>query len=106
MSEQVGEAAAVPMVEAGELFERFWNAMVRDEDWQTAYLGEEYGGCGCGNCSTCGIRYALSWTAALLSNPGLADHAEKLKAERPTRLPSTATTDPASAPGRDGLEES
>lgn len=67
-----------PMTEAMDLFDRFWNAASRgDEDWTLIGLN-----CECGNCRECGIRYALGWTHALLSNPDLADHAERLATTR------------------------
>lgn len=84
MSEHSGERdAAMPMTEALDLFDRFWNAMCREGDW-TAAFPDWPNGCDCGNCRVCGIRHALSWTAALLSNPALADRAEAKAAERPT----------------------
>jgi hypothetical protein len=68
-----------PLVEASDLFDRFWNASRRavDRDWTT--IGAA---CDCGDCYSCGLRYALGWTSALLSNPTLADHAERLQEKR------------------------
>ena len=67
-----------PMTEAMELFERFWSAhSLADGDWTT--IGAD---CECDNCRACGMRYVLSWTDALLSNPDLADLAERKAAER------------------------
>lgn len=65
---------AMPLAEAMDLFDRFWNANHKavDRDW--TLIGHS---CDCGACYTCGIRYALRWTNDLLSNPALADHAER-----------------------------
>lgn len=67
-----------PLVDAMELFERFWSASpIADGDWTT--IGAD---CECDDCRVCGMRYVLGWTDALLSNPDLADHAERLAATR------------------------
>lgn len=49
--------------------ERFWQARLPDRQ-----------GCDddCGNCWACGVKYALNWSFAVLSNPALADHAQIL----------------------------
>ncbi len=74
----------MPMVEAMDLFDRFWNARTDGDDWTVIGVG-----CECGNCKECGISYALSWTNALLSNPDLAAHAERLAHAKRLRDPAT-----------------
>jgi hypothetical protein len=72
----------MPMVEAMDLLDRFWNASLSRwaEDWTAFGIG-----CECGNCKTCGMRNVLSWTMAVLSNPSLADLAERKAADRSIR---------------------
>lgn len=61
-----------PLTDAMEVFDRFWNAR-HDGDWTVVGAG-----CECGTCPACAMSYVLSWTHALLSNPDLAAHAERL----------------------------
>ena len=47
--------------------------------WEATYP-EHRRGCGndCGACWRCGVKWALGWSFAVLSNPQLATEAEKL----------------------------
>lgn len=46
--------------------------------WQARYPGHR-SGCAneCGDCWRCGVKWATSWSFAVLSNPQLADQAER-----------------------------
>lgn len=65
--------SSMPLVEAIDYFDRFWNARTPGGDWTVVGID-----CECGNCHACGMRWVLSWTNALLSNPALAAHAESV----------------------------
>lgn len=82
-----GAPNTTPMVDVMDLFDRFWNATFGPaaEDWTAYGLTSDGSPCECGNCQTCGIRYALLWTHNLLSNPSLADLAERKRHEREER---------------------
>lgn len=69
--------SSMPLVEAMDYFDRFWNARTPGGDWTVVGVG-----CECGNCHACGMSSVLSWTNALLSNPALAAHAERLAKKR------------------------
>lgn len=90
MSEQV-----VPFGDAMDAFDAFWNATVEgDEGWTVVGID-----CECENCRFCGIRWALHWTHALLSNPSLIQTAERMRETRRTRradsIPPTKPPSPA-----------
>lgn len=71
--------ASMPLVEAMDYFDRFWNARTPGGDWTVVGVDCD---CECGNCHACGMSSVLSWTNALLSNPALAAHAERLAKKR------------------------
>lgn len=75
VAEQVD--SSMPLVEAMDYFDQFWNAHTPGDDWTVVGVD-----CECGNCHACGMSSVLSWTHALLSNPALAAHAEKLAKKR------------------------
>ncbi|MFE6508070.1 hypothetical protein ACFVBP_10400 [Nocardioides sp. NPDC057764] len=74
--EQQGDSS-MPLVEAMDYFDQFWNAHTPAGDWTVVGVD-----CDCGHCHACGMRSVLSWTHALLSNPALAAHAERLAQKR------------------------
>lgn len=50
--------------------ERFWQA--RYPDHQSGCADD------CGTCWRCGVKWAVAWSFAVLSNPQLADQAERV----------------------------